>query len=304
MSEKVKGYKNVTLYDASQKKNIAISLRRSLFESDEKLTEHIRKLQKEQREKNRLTRLDIKRKQFEDFNKKLSEDMKNAATICIEPEMSIEKYVDVSDKFKLKLDKKTGNTCCIIGSSKQGKSTLLMKIYDDEYSDDKKFISTLFTINPQIGLYKHHKNLLLSGCFNAKSEKYIKLQKYINTKTKNEYKFLNMFDDVIDMKHTKLINELILTYRNSNISSIISLQYGYLISKMNRANVNNVIIFKSNSNEAIQDVINVYLKPYLVKMGFKTFEDQMKIYKHVTDNHGFFYIHPASDTITFHRLKL
>jgi ABC-type ATPase with predicted acetyltransferase domain len=297
----MKGQKTICLYDSELKKNKFIGVNKSLFESEEKLNEYISKMKKEQKDKNQITRNNLKKQKYEEFTKNLNNTLEMIPKVIID---SPDKYIPISSTFKLKLDTKTGNSTAIIGSSKQGKSTLLMKIYDDSYAEDKEFISTLFTINPQIGVYKHHKNLLISDCFNETSEKYIKLEKFINTKTKNKYKFLNMFDDIIDTKYTKLVNELILTYRNSNMSTIISLQYGYLISKMNRANINNIIIFRSNTNEAMQDTINIYLKPYFVKMGFKTFEDQMQIYNYVTNNHGFFYIHPQTDSISFHRLNL
>lgn len=277
--------KIISLYDAEAKKNKSYILNLNNFADEAALDAHIQQMRADQKQKNKAYRQ--RTIDYTDYK------MSNLSTV-----------VTIQNDYELILDPGTGNSTVILGSSKRGKSTLLMNIYDRYYSKDKKFISTLFSINAHIPIYKKAKRLLLSDCFNKRSQKYIKLQRYINSKTNNEYEFLNMFDDVIDMKHSKLINQLVLTYRNSHISTIMCLQYGYLLSKMNRANINNVFIFGSNSNESILDLIKTYLKPHFIRLGFKKIDDQVKLFKYVTDNHGFIYIHPVSDTISFHRLGL
>lgn len=289
--------KNISLYDAEKKKNTTVNLCLEDFESEKAMLEHIELLRTLQKAKN---------KEYKEA-KQLLVDMPTQIVSLqqyIEPVSSLFGNIVIENDLKLKLDPKTGNSTCIFGSSKRGKSSLLMHIYNKYYRNDKDFISTLFSINSHISIYGGDNKLLKSNCFNTRSEKYIKLQKYINGKTKNKYKFLDMFDDIIDMKYTKLINQLILTYRNSKISTIMCLQYGYLLNKMNRANVNNVIIFGANSNEAIQDLITTFLKPYFVRLGYKNYDEQIALFKYVTDNYGFFYIHPLSDSISFHRIIL
>jgi len=204
----------------------------------------------------------------------------------------------------LRIDKNTGTTTCIFGSSKRGKSTLMMNIYDTFYSNNKDFISTLFSGSPQLKIYKGNKNLLISNGFVDKSTKYIKLLKYINMKTDNFYKFLILIDDIIDQKYSKVVNNMVLTYRNSNISMIMCLQYVYLLSKMNRANINNTIVFGSNNSEDERNNIETLLKPYFINLGFKTYIDQCNFYKYVTKDHGFIYIDNLKNTITFHRLVI
>lgn len=225
-------------------------------------------------------------------DKEPKEDIKIMNTPKIESENSI----------NLLLDQGTGNTTVLFGSSKKGKSTLMMDLYRKLYKNNK-YITSLFATNAHIKVYEEDENLLKCNVFNKQSEKYIKLQKYINSRTQNKYNFVNMFDDVINTKHKGLINDLIMTYRNSNISTMMCLQYGYLLSKMNRANVNNVIIFGSNSNESIEDLINTFLKPYMIKLGYIYLPEQIAFYKYITKDHGFFYINNAKDHISFHRIK-
>ncbi len=220
--------------------------------------------------------------------------------------------------IQLKLDPGTGNTTCLFGSSKRGKSTLMMYLYGKYYYENKANICALFATSAHAKVYEktpivkdgrivdneRDKRLLRCGTFNARAENFIKMEKYINSKTKNKYNFINMFDDVIDTKHSRLMNALMMTFRNSNMSTMICLQYGYLLSKMNRANVNNIIIFGSNSLESILDLVKTFLRPYFIRMGIVTEPMQVEFFKYVTADHGFFYIHNATDTISFHRLKL
>ena len=205
--------------------------------------------------------------------------------------------------FNLILDKGTGNTVFILGSSKMGKSTALMRIYDKYYANNK-YVSTLWTVNPQIPLYKGHKKLLKAGVWNDDAEDIIKQQKKIQTGTKNKYAFLNMFDDVINVRNNTLLDNLILTYRNSNMSSIISLQYSNLMSKCGRANCNNILAFGFNTDESIEVVIKTFLTGYLRKINVKDLGDQINWYKSMTSDHGFIYIRPADGVVSFHKFSL
>lgn len=219
----------------------------------------------------------------------------------IQPNIAVDRFAKTP--FKLMLDPYTGNTTFILGSSKMGKSTGLMKLYDQYYADNN-FVSILWTANPQIKIYKHHKKLLKAGYWNSDSEEIIKEQKKIQTKTKNKYKFLNIFDDVISVKNNVLLDNLILTYRNSNMSSIISLQYSNLMSKCSRANCNNILAFGFNTDESIEVVIKTFLTGYLKKMGILKMPDQINWYKERTADHSFIYIKPADGIVSFHKFTI
>jgi len=209
------------------------------------------------------------------------------------------------EPFHLHLQGHTGNTTYVLGSSKRGKSTVMMHIYDNYYSgSDKKFISMLWAQNPQIGLYKNHSKLIVGNWHAKGGEDIIKKQHTIQRKTGNEYKFLNIFDDILDTRNSKLINSLIMTYRNSKMSTIIAMQYCNLLSKANRTNVNNVLLFGFNADEAIEVVIKCYLQGYLKKIGIIKMPDMINWYKSATDDHGFIYIQPEADLYSFHRIRV
>lgn len=275
-------YKTFVMYDAEKKKNVGRTIKKADFKTEEELNQHIEKLKQEQKEK----------------NKKFSEERKTQ----VQSKISSTTILDNIDNFTL--DSKTGNSTVILGSSKRGKSTLMMYIYNKFYKDDKDLIATLFSGNHHIDAYKHSKNLLIGDGFNEQSEKYIKMQKYINSKTKNKYKFLNMFDDLLELKYRDILNRLILTYRNSNISTVICLQYTYLLSKMNRANVNNIIIFGANTEEAKRDLIELYLKQALINQGFVNYVDRLNYFDYITQDYGFFYLNNITGNFSTHRIPL
>lgn len=201
------------------------------------------------------------------------------------------------------LDEHTGNSTILLGASKMGKSTLLMHLYD-KYYNKKDIISALFTINPHIGLYKNHKNLIICETFNKKSELLIKEEKYINVKTNNHYSFCNILDDIIDIRYSMLLNNMIMTYRNSNMSSLISIQSPKLLNKNARGNVNNIFLFNFISDEMCLDAVKLYCRNFFNKMGYRGDEEQVKLYRELTKNHGFIYINIINNHISFHRLNI
>ncbi len=203
--------------------------------------------------------------------------------------------IEITD-FELKLDRNTGNTTAIIGSSKAGKSTLMMHIYKKYY---KRFITTLYTMNPHsFGGKVDDRNLIIFGGY---EDKVIKAEKLINQNCNNKYNFCNLFDDLIGLNNKTLINNLILTYRNSNMSSVICIQYSNLLSKMTRANFNNILLFRFNTDEAIEVVIKTFLRNALKKMGVK---DMIEFYKLHTSDFSFMYYIPSTEELSFHKLNL
>ncbi len=288
-------YRTITLYDAERNKtngngNYTVNLKAD----DPKLEDKIKELRLKQRQKN-------------------ADYKKNSGNIKIDngkQEINQKKIPVVKTnspfkrtEFELLLDSGTGNTTFLLGSSKMGKSTALMKIFD-EYYGGKEFISILWTANPHIKLYKKHKNLLISGVWNKQSEEIIEAQKKIQTKTRNHYNFCNMFDDVINVKNNSLLDNLLLTYRNSNMSSLISLQYSNLMSKCGRANCNNILCFGFNTDESIEVVIKTFLNGYLRMQGITNIGDQINWYKEMTKDHSFIYIKPADGLVSFHKFSI
>lgn len=289
----MKTYKSVQFYDAEKRFNTGNGNYCKTFKINDydpgELEDLILELKYKQKEKN----LNFKK------NKKIKNPIRDpnshADVSCINPE--------VSKNFNIKIDPGTGNTTILIGSSKKGKTTLIMYLYR-KYYNSKKIISFLFAPHVHSKAYKSNNNLLKCSEFNKQCEKLIRLQKYINSKCENKYEFMNILDDTLNIRYNGLLNDMILTYRNSNISSIISLQYSNLFSKAIRSNANNIIFFGFNTDEAIEVVINSFLKSYFFRLGCKTMNENIELYKKMTKDHGFIYVHPSTDSISFHKMKL
>jgi uncharacterized C2H2 Zn-finger protein len=194
----------------------------------------------------------------------------------------------------LPLDANTGNTTAILGASKMGKSTLMMYLYRKYYT---KHVSILFTESPQIGAYKNDGKLIIGQHFYPDL---VRMAHRLNKGTKNKYPFLFMLDDVVDQKENVVLKKMILVLRNSNISTIISLQDSKLFQKGSRSNVNNLIFFRYGTAEATEPVIRSFLSTKIPG----TMEQKIKFYQDVTADHGFIYYNPREDRISFHRLSL
>lgn len=212
--------------------------------------------------------------------------------------------------FRPKFDEDTGNTFVLFGASKSGKTTLMMKIYNDywpEYLAQKKTLTTLFAMNPQIPLYKSGKYIIkcpVNPMLDSMNiEGYIDWQRRINKSNDNKFCFLNMFDDWIDVRHKTILNNLLLTYRNSMISSVICLQYVNLLSKSARSNVNNIFLLHMNTDESIEVAVKAYLAALLKKIGIPTLQDQVQYYRDMTTNYNYIYIHPVSGCVYISKTK-
>ena len=194
----------------------------------------------------------------------------------------------ITDLPNLKLDADTGNSIVILASSKGGKTTLLKKIYDKYYLSGKS-INILFSVNIHAKIYKDLKDVIKVNKFDKESQVTINQMKKINMVSNNKFEYLVMLDDIIDSKYSAVLNNLILTYRNSNFSSIISLQYPYLLSKASRSSINNIFFGSFNTDESIVSVIKSFLASQFVLMGYHTLESQVNLYRELTKDFHFLY---------------
>lgn len=313
--KKTQIYKQIALYDPTIKRCKYIKVKISDFESPEELEAYCKNLKEENKQKNAELRKQARREKILQKINKIPPQIK-LDEFDVPKESGTDLYSDdrilpskgvvqppISSSIHIKLDHRTGNTIAIFGSSKRGKTTLMMKLYK-KYFKSKDSINTLFSGNPQLKIYKGDSKLLVTHGFNNHHADYIRLQHYVNVETNNEYKFVNLFDDIIDQKHAPVINNMMLTYRNSNISLIMALQYVYLLSKQNRANVNHIFVFGMNSYEDQKNIVDTILKPYFIEMGILDTDSQIRFFRLVTQDHAFIYIDCQRAQISFHRLSL
>ncbi len=295
--------KQVSLYNAETQKTKCHNLRVADFASEEELDAYCRKLKDENRLRNKAWKEAQATAKIQKFmGAELVLPRGGYPPNPLGDNGDMQAPVS-SGPPEIELDPGTGSTIAIYGSSKRGKTTLMMYLYEKYFMDSSR-INTLFSGNPQLKIYKKDSKLLVAYGFNAKSSKYIQLQQYLNVKTKNRYKFTDMFDDIIDQKYSPILNKLVLTYRNSNISSIICLQYVFMLSKQNRSSVNHTFVFGSNTAEDEKNIIDALLRPYLTEIGLKSYADQVAFYRAATTDHGFIYLNNIKNKMSFHRLAM
>jgi hypothetical protein len=240
-----------------------------------------------------------------EYLKKWREGVKNTKKeSTIEPiiEPIIEKTNNIINndlefkKFDLILDYTTGNTLLSLGSSKAGKTTLLKHIYKNYFEDKKDFISILFAENAHSKTYDEiNKKVIKTHIFYPDVVK--KIHK-IQRGTKNKYKFLLMFDDIVDagLKNTDIIKKLITSYRNSNITSYISIQSPKLVNKTNRGNLNYITFHAFRNDEEVKEVMYMFLGSKIPFKGLKE-DEKVHLYNKLTENYNFLFLNTLENKL-------
>lgn len=204
-------------------------------------------------------------------------------------------------------------TFVVYGSGMMGKSTLIMHLYDRYFAHDKDRITTLYTHSSHIDKYQNHNNLIIRKNFTEADKALIASHKGINEEGENRYKFLEVFDDIINIRggigkggEDDLVSSLILYYRNSGVSTIISTQYEKLISKQNRSNVHSCAFFGFTNVRVVKELIESYLEPYFKEIlgNDATMTEMVELYQIATQDHGGIYLIPHERRIEFFKINI
>lgn len=198
-------------------------------------------------------------------------------------------------------EKMNGVTYALFGSSGSGKSTIIRKIFiDDVYSNEKEkqlsgglrcarkdeYISILFTeskhADPLKGL-KDTDDVIIDAM--GLNEGVYKWMHMMNHRYEKKYRFVVMIDDVISVKNMPVVYNAFLTYRNMNISSIVSLQYLKLCPLSIRSSLYFCFMLPMNSNEGIEQLVRGYMSMYLPG---HTIDEKIAQYKQMASEHRFF----------------
>lgn len=148
------------------------------------------------------------------------------------------------------IPEETGVTFAMIGKSFSGKTTFIVnelnKLTPEQlrpYNAIVFFTESAHAL-PLKNLAPHVKpKVILIDRF---CPKVLLALKKINDHTKNMFKFLVIFDDITELRGP-LLTKCILTLRNSNISTVISIQYEKLLNPAQRSSVHNMFIFNLRS---------------------------------------------------------
>jgi len=202
------------------------------------------------------------------------------------------KKIDVFERMhidKLELPENGNMSFACIGSTRSGKSYATTYLYEKLF---KKYITFLMTLTTHGDIYKpFKKNAVICEGFN---EKLIDEPMHINRETKNHYKFCCIMDDlVLDGKNDKAMTKLLTVGRNFGMSTIYCGQKMTMLSSTGRSNINFILCFKQNTENAIEDTIKCFLRSYFPKD--MKINDMIRLYKEQTTDHNFFLIDTLND---------
>lgn len=338
MSDNEYKYKYVNLYCAERRDNSNKSCGNMLKRIDYKTDDEFNRLKNELRDMQKLKNAEWRRnhpkskKQYPaTITPKINSLKYNEMPIAIKPSSSnqfnaaVNKLFEASNKLppfdfdglETKFESGKGTSIVILGSSKAGKTFVMREIYNKYYAHTQtifsaKFISVLFSINMHSAVYDQFETKKINGIdsiikcnkFDKNSQRLINQCKKLNMDSKNKFNFTFVLDDIIDSKYSSVLNNLILTYRNSSISSIIALQYPYLLSKASRSSINQLIFGHFNTDESIRSVIESFLGSIFTKMGVITMPAQIALYKKLTENYHFLYYYSRKDILLRFKLQI
>ena len=217
-----------------------------------------------------------------------------------EPELKDKPLIPtiLKTKFELKIPplSETGASTVLFGASKSGKTTLMKSIIKKFY-DNNDCITILIADNSHSNIYHDiGKKIIKTDKFD---NELIKGLHRIQKKTNNKCHFCIVLDDMILDKNDPDLLRLILTLRNSKISTLCLLQSPTLLSKNARFNGNNFIFKRTNNAENTTEILEKFLSGYPPFYGLSK-ADQVNMYRDLTKDYGFIYLDALNDTVTLH----
>jgi hypothetical protein len=186
--------------------------------------------------------------------------------------------------FHIKLpDTETGGvTMAMIGSTRSGKTTLLK--------------------HSILNVFKDHLGVLMSPSLHAPiyqemGKSMIKCPEFvpavidecykINKGTKNHYPFAVVLDDVVTAKFDKTLMKSFTIYRNSGITTLMSVQNPVILNSVTRGNFNYCLLGYLNSDEAVERVIRMFC---FTDIPGRNIEAKIHEYKRLTEGHHWLFL--------------
>ena len=185
----------------------------------------------------------------------------------------------------------------LVGSTRSGKTVALLYIWNTWFKESH--IGIMATGSSQADIYKPlQKAVAISPSFFTEV---IKESMILNQKTQNKYKFLHIFDDMLDGKNTKALSKLLCIGRNNGQSTIISAQELTILNAVGRTNLNYMLCFRLNSQMAVEKVVRNYLTHILPG---KNMEEKCKMYVALTQEHYCFVCDFLSNQVFITKIDL
>ena len=232
----------------------------------------------------------------------MTEDIKNTDEAIIKFKTDITnrkfKLLQQGDKFPLIKTKtcpdflfddpdESGSTVLCCGSSKRGKSLLLLKAYERYFKDEKNMIVILISPSCNIPMFKTMKGVIKINRYDRQTDGLIKKLFKLQNLTHNAYKFTFLIDDCVSNSYTESLNFLFLVARNLLISTFCCVQRETLVSKSSRSSANNIVTFGINTEQCIKGILESFYKTELKELsGLNKMDDLIHEFRRLTSMGG------------------
>lgn len=169
----------------------------------------------------------------------------------------------------------------LIGSTRSGKSTCMLYLWEKYFKDQATILMTGSAAN---GIYKplREKAAICPEFHSELIKDAMKLNQ--DGPSPGCYPTTFIFDDMLDGKNSKALQKLLCVGRNQNLSTIYVGQELSILNSIGRTNLNFIFLFRLNSDMAIEKCVKNYLRHALPR---GSIADQCAIYKELTQDHHF-----------------
>lgn len=201
-------------------------------------------------------------------------------------------------EFSIKLpDTETGGiTMAMIGSTRSGKTTLLKHTLPKFF---KEHLGVMMTPSLHAPIYQDMaKGMVTAPVY---TPKVIDEMYSINRKCDNHYPFLVVLDDVVTAKFDKTLMKSFTIYRNSGITTVMSVQNPIILNSVTRGNINIILLGYLNSDEACERAVRMFC---YASIPGKNIEAKIHEYKRLTADHHWLCINHLDGSMFRFKLKL
>ena len=186
----------------------------------------------------------------------------------------------------------------LIGSTRSGKSTAMLYLWEKYFKDQT---TVLMTGSATAEIYKPlAKTAAICPEFHSELIKEaIKMNQ--DGPKPGCYPTTFIFDDMLDGKNSKALQKLLCIGRNSNLSTIYVGQELSILNSIGRTNLNFLLLFRLNSDMAIEKVVRNYLRHVLPRASIA---DQCAMYKELTTDHHFICVDCLANEVFLSKLDV
>lgn len=208
--------------------------------------------------------------------------------------------ISLAEALAVAIDSNTGNTILILGASKSGKTTLMIKALPIIEMLKMDTVPILMGGNVSAGIYTAFNVPKFEGF----QPKLVEACKVINTddKLRNKYGFSFIVDDLLDLKGSVTLKNMMVSYRNSNISTFLLLQSLTLVFRNTRCHASGYFLGQIRLFEDIEALMKRVLGSVGPFKGLKM-EEKTSLYAEMTMNHQFLFYDPINNPNDLFRLE-